>query len=173
MRRANPRLRLPSFSRTAAFTTKTIRNVEKFRILWLKTSHSSREVITRAGGCQTSYSAEIGLKFVVLRAKKVAQVNKSACIFFFYRLAKSPIAISGGKRIRSSKPIHKSTFFNVSGFIIAQYLAQELFPGRAIKNSCGCSLPGAGEPGARWSSMLMGPFPSKPREKPVSCYRQI
>ena len=45
--------------------------------------------------------------------------------------------------------------------------------GGAIKNSCGCSLPGAGEPGARWSSMLMGSFPSKPREKPVSCYRQI
>src|SRR5882762_4497438 len=36
---ANPRMRLPPLGRAAAFTTKTIRNVEKFRNLWPKISH--------------------------------------------------------------------------------------------------------------------------------------
>src|ERR1700732_4691073 len=59
---ANPRLRLPPLSRTAAFTTKTMRNTEKFRNLWLNNCHKPREVTTRTKGCQTRYSAKIGLK---------------------------------------------------------------------------------------------------------------
>src|SRR5258706_12835818 len=59
---ANPRLRLPPLSRAAAFTSKTMRNGGKFRFLWLKTSHPSREVTIRVGGCQTIYLAKIDLK---------------------------------------------------------------------------------------------------------------
>ena len=85
---ANPRLRLPSLSRTPAFTTKTMRNVEKFRIYGSNASHSSREVITRTWGCQTTYSAEIGLKFVVLLAKKVAQGQRIGPFVFLLQAGK-------------------------------------------------------------------------------------
>src|SRR5258706_12811833 len=80
---ANPRLRLPPLSRAAAFTSKTMRNGGRFRFLWLKTSHSSREVTIRVGGGQTIYLAKVGLKSRVLPYPGLTEHTKINGSFFF------------------------------------------------------------------------------------------